>query len=63
MNQQQIFDETPTAGFEDVASGMKGEKDLAVLLAAMRPVLHDEVYVFCSVDQKTCAGILQRHAV
>lgn len=57
MNQQQIFDDTTTAGFEDAIVNMKGETDPAVLLAAMRPILHDEVYVFCSVDQKTCAGI------
>ncbi|RMG67630.1 MAG: ACT domain-containing protein [Calditrichaeota bacterium] len=32
---------------------MKGETDLSILLATMRPVLHDEAYVFCVVDQET----------
>ncbi|WP_073042301.1 ACT domain-containing protein [Desulfacinum infernum] len=38
-----------STGFER----MEGETNLSVLLAAMRPILHDEAYVFCVVDQDT----------
>ncbi len=31
---------------------MKGKADLSTLLATMRPVLHDEAYVFHVVDQE-----------
>lgn len=32
---------------------MKGETNLRTLLATMHPILHDEAYVFCVVDQET----------
>ncbi|RME55990.1 transporter, partial [Candidatus Parcubacteria bacterium] len=32
---------------------MKGETNLSILLATMRPILHDGAYVFCVVNQET----------
>jgi hypothetical protein len=36
---------------------MKGETDLTTLLASMRPVLHAEACVFCSVSREAYAGL------
>lgn len=36
---------------------MTGETDLATLLTKMQPVLHEQVYVFCSVSQHTMSQL------
>lgn len=33
-------------------NGMPGETDLSILLKSMKPMLHDQDYVFCSIDHQ-----------